>query len=137
MTGVLLDTSCIVSLLDVSQPKHNVCRDVVTSIDEPLITCEAVIAETCYLLRKIPRAVDSVLQNIETGVFVLSFDLAAQTTEVRKTIRRYKDRQVDLADACLISMADDLGVSRILTLDKDFLVYRWGTKNKPFELLLT
>jgi len=30
-------------------------------------------------------------------------------------------------------MADELETGAILTLDKDFRIYRWG-RNKPFEL---
>jgi len=33
---------------------------------------------------------------------------------------------MDVADACLIAMADELATPGILTLDKDFAIYRWG-----------
>jgi predicted nucleic acid-binding protein len=38
----------------------------------------------------------------------------------------YKYRRIDLADACLIRLADELGTGDILTLDQDFVSYRWG-----------
>jgi uncharacterized protein len=49
--------------------------------------------------------------------------------------RKYRDREMDLADACLVHLAGELGTGDILTLDSDFEIYRWGT-NKPFHLLL-
>jgi predicted nucleic acid-binding protein len=42
---------------------------------------------------------------------------------------------MDLADACLVDLATEMGTGRILTLDSDFKIYRWG-RNRPFELLL-
>jgi predicted nucleic acid-binding protein len=41
---------------------------------------------------------------------------------------------MDLADACLIHLAGELQSGDILTLDRDFEVYRWGA-NKRFHLL--
>ena len=34
-----------------------------------------------------------------------------------------------------VAMAMELGTGRILTLDSDFSIYRWG-RNRPFELLV-
>lgn len=51
-----------------------------------------------------------------------------------QVLRKYKDRKIDLADACLIRLADQFGTADILTLDQDFAIYRWG-KNKPFRVL--
>jgi len=41
---------------------------------------------------------------------------------------------MDLADACLVHMADGLGTGRILTLDRDFGVCRLR-RRRPFEVL--
>ncbi|HEV1993631.1 MAG TPA: hypothetical protein VGR03_04815 [Candidatus Acidoferrum sp.] len=46
------------------------------------------------------------------------------------------DRKVDLADACLIRLAVQLETADILTLDKDFEIYRGG-RNKLFRMLLS
>ena len=49
-------------------------------------------------------------------------------------LRKYRDRRIDLADACLIRLADQFETGDILTLDQDFTIYRWG-KNKTFQTL--
>ncbi len=51
-------------------------------------------------------------------------------------MRSYRDRDLDLADACLVHPANELGTGDILTLDRDFEVYRWGRRN-PFRLLVS
>lgn len=68
------------------------------------------------------------------GIFQVPFELARDTAGVKQLLRKYKDRKIDLADACLIRLADQFATADILTLDQGFAIYRWG-KNKPFRLL--
>jgi predicted nucleic acid-binding protein len=132
---VLLDTGVIVALLDRSEKFHHGCAEAVRSLQAPLVTCEAVIAESCYLLRNLPGAPEAVIENIAVGIFQVPFQLSREAHGTRQILRKYRDRKIDLADACLIRLADEFETSDILTLDKDFQIYRWS-KNKPFHLLL-
>jgi len=70
-------------------------------IREPLLTCEAVLAETAFHLR------DSALtlRLLETGLVRLAFEMEGQREELAELARRYSDRQPDLADLCLIRMS--------------------------------
>jgi uncharacterized protein len=132
---VLLDTGVVVALLDRSERHHRDCAAFIETLAAPLVTCEAVIAESCYLLRKMPRAAEAVLENVATGVFQIPFQLPRSAHAIQRVLRKYKDRGVDLADACLIHLADEFSSGEILTLDRDFMVYRWGA-NKPFRRLI-
>lgn len=135
VTPVLLDTGCIVALLDRSERHHRECAEVVTQLAAPLVTCEAAIAESCYLLRGVPGAADAVLENVERGVFEIPFRLGPACRPVRALLKRYARVPMDLADACLVHLADELGTGRILTLDGDFTIYRWR-RSRPFENLI-
>ncbi len=75
------------------------------------------------------------MTNLEHGEFEIPFALSQANSEVRTIMRKYRDVPASFADACLIHMADELDTGDILTLDSDFLTYRWH-KNKPFELLI-
>jgi predicted nucleic acid-binding protein len=137
MKPVLLDTGFIVALLDRSEGFHKMCARTVREVAAPLVTCEAVITESCYLLRNLSgasEASEAVIENIAAGIFQVPFQLSRETASVKQVLRKYKDRQIDLADACLIRLADEFGTADILTLDQDFAIYRWG-KNKPFRML--
>src|SRR5260370_33126755 len=57
----LLDTGVIVALLDRSEQFHQACSETVRNLEAPLVTCEAVIAESCYLLRNLPGAPEAVI----------------------------------------------------------------------------
>lgn len=135
MKPVLLDTGVIVAWLDRSEKYHRRCVEVVEHLRFPLVTCEAVIAESCYLLRNLSGAAESVLENVISGVFQIPFQLAGVAGDVRRILHKYKDREIDLADACLIHLANSFGTDEILTLDRDFSVYRWGHSNGFHNLI--
>ena len=135
MKPILLDTGVIVALLDQSERHHEDCAECVRALERPLVTCEAVIAESCYLLRGLRGAAEAVIENVAAGIFQLPFSLSREAGVLKQYLRKYRDRKIDLADACLIRLAEEFETADILTLDTDFQVYRWG-KNKTFHYLL-
>lgn len=134
MKPVLLDTGVIVALLDRSEGAHAACAGFVRELNVPFITCEAVIAESCYLVRNLRGAPEAVLENVAEGIFQIPFQLAASAKAVKQILGKYRDRNMDLADACLVHLANEFETGQILTLDRDFEVYRWG-RNKAFRIL--
>jgi predicted nucleic acid-binding protein len=135
VTPVLLDTGFIVALLDRSERHHEQCKATLDAVEGPLVTCEAVIAEACYLLRKAKGAPEAILENVERGIFRIPFRLEESASGVRALMTRYARVPMDFADACLVSLAETFGTGRILTLDGDFRVYRWR-RTRAFELLV-
>jgi len=107
----------------------------VKALGNPLVTCEAVVTESCYLLREISGAPEAILENVEKGIFQIPLSLSRSAGSIRHIIRKYRDQQIDFADACLIRLAEELNTGEILTLDSDFQIYRWK-KTKPFQSLI-
>ena len=122
-------------MLDRSERNHSACVETVTALTAPLVTCEAVLAEACYLLRGMRGASDSVLANVERGVFQIPFRLDSAVGAIRVLMKRYASVPMDLADACLVHLAETLETGAILTLDSDFRVYRWK-RRRAFEFLV-
>jgi predicted nucleic acid-binding protein len=87
------------------------------------------------LLRQVDGAADIVLENVVSGTFQIPFQLSRDCVSVKRILRKYPARPIDLADACLIHLADALQTGDILTLDSDFEIYRWSG-NKPFRRLI-
>ena len=135
MKPVLLDTGCIVALLDRSEQSHAICASALEQLSSPLVTCDPVLAEACYLLRRLPGAVGAVLENVERGIFHIPLHLADQTPSVRRLLKKYARVPMDLADACLVDLAEELDTGDILTLDSDFHIYRWS-RNRTFHVLI-
>lgn len=134
-TPVLLDASVIVALFHRREEHHARCAAFFQDFNRPLVTCEPVITESCFLLRRSFGSVDAVLANIESGTFQIPLQLEESASRVRFLMQKYKDIPASLADACLIKLAEDQNTGDILTLDRDFRSYRWG-RNRAFRLLL-
>lgn len=135
MKAILLDTGVIVASLDRSERFHQGCAETIVALGPPLVTTEAVIVESCYLLRNIFGAAEAVLGNVAEGNFRIPLTLPQSAREIAQIMKKYADRGIDLADASLIHLAAELNSPDILTLDRDFEFYRWGRSN-PFRLLI-
>ena len=135
MTHILVDTGFLVALYDKREPMHGRCLRIYDSLDQPLVTCEAVVCEALHLLRHAPVAANGILASIDRRILEIPFVLAESAGTVKALMEKYRDIPADFADACLIAMADRLGTGDILTLDSDFAHYRWR-RNRPFRLLV-
>ena len=135
MKATLLDTGVTVALLDQDEQHHLQCVEVISDIIGPLVTCEAAVAEACYLLRRTLGAPEAVIRNIANGVFQIPVRLVDRAAPVETLLKKYRDVPMDLADACLVDLADQMDSGQILTLDRDFELYRWRSRRK-FELLV-
>ena len=133
--NLLLDTGVIIALLDRRERRHEQCVRLCRDSPAQLVTCEAAVVEACHLLRHIHGAPQAVVANVEAGIFRIPCRLADRGSAVRELMKKYADVPMSLADACLVDLATQLGTGRILTLDSDFRVYRWG-RNRPFEMLI-
>ena len=54
------------------------------------------IAESCYLLRGLPGAAETVLENVERGIFQIEFQLSRLAIPVQSIMRKYRDLPVGL-----------------------------------------
>jgi len=62
---------------------------------------------------------------IHAGEVLLAFDLSEQAAGVIALLKKYRDRRMDLADACIVRMTELMYDCRVITLDRaDFAVYR-------------
>ena len=121
---VLLDTGCLVALLKPQDHWHDWVKTELATIEQPLLTCEAVISEACFLLRRVYAGDETILSMIAEGYIQIPFRLDEETTAIRRLMIRYRSVPMSLADACLVRMAEQYSGSAILTLDSDFQIYR-------------
>jgi predicted nucleic acid-binding protein len=132
---ILVDASFLVSVYDKQEPHYRLCMAALDQVNRPLVTCEPVVTEAIYLLRRLPGAPQAILASIQEGQLEIPFQLANGAAEVLAYYTKYADTPCDFADACLIHMAGQLNTGDILTLDSDFKHYRWR-RNKRFRMLI-
>jgi uncharacterized protein len=90
----------------------------------PFLTCEAVVAETCFLLARGGFDPSMALKLIQRGVVRVGMNLADELAPVTALFQRYENLPASLADACLVRMTELYDPCHVLTLDSDFHIYR-------------
>jgi predicted nucleic acid-binding protein len=124
VTRTLLDTGPLVSYLIKGDQWHEWAVAQLSALTPPLITCEPVLAEACFVVRRHGGRPEWVLQLLLSGLFEVGFDLDKEATALTSLISRYNDVPMSLADACLVRMAELHAEVQVLTLDRDFQRYR-------------
>jgi predicted nucleic acid-binding protein len=133
--GVLLDTGPLVALLSRNDTNHDRARRIFAECAPPFRCCEAVVAEACFLMRKVHRAGPAdVVALGARGVYSIAIAAAEHWINIETLMKKYADRPISLADACLIRCAEIHREARILTFDSDFGVYKWA-RNRRFQRL--
>lgn len=91
------------------------------NVTEPLLTCEAVLAETAFYLENSALTLAFILK----GLVRLAFNADDHLIRLTELAARYADRKPDFADICLIRMSELHPDHSVITTDaKDFTVYR-------------
>jgi predicted nucleic acid-binding protein len=129
---VLLDTGPLVAFLDRADRYHDWVKTQWEGIRPPFLTCESVLSEACFLLGSAGLDSSRVLDLVARGVVVPSFRVETEATTIGELMRKYSEVPMSLADACLVRMAEGIADSTVMTVDKDFLIYRMhGRKVVP------
>lgn len=123
-TPVILDTGPLVALLNRADRYHRWAREQWAQIDPPLFTCEAVLAEACFLVRRFPGGQAAVLELAQRGILDVSFRLTEEIEAILRLLRKYRDVPMSLADGCVVRMAERRAQGLVFTLDSDFSIYR-------------
>ena len=90
----------------------------------PLLTCEPVLTEAAFLLKREGREADPVFALLERGVIRIALDIEEQQADLRALMHRYRNRPMSLADACLVRLSEIETAGEVFTLDSDFRIYR-------------
>jgi uncharacterized protein len=131
----LLDTGPLVAFLSRDDALHEQAGALLSECEAPLRCCEAVLAEACFLMGKVHAdGPAEVIALGRKGVYEISIRAEEHWPSLESILKKYKNRPISLADACLIQCAELCNEPRILTFDSDFQIYRWGGR-KPFQVL--
>lgn len=116
------------ALLDRREARHDWARRQFDTLKAPLLTCEAVLSETSFLLQRLGADPSLPVRLVEQGVLRIAplFDSTADTRAVGRLMRRYADVPMSFADACLVRIVESTEHSSVMTLDSDFHIYRQG-----------
>jgi predicted nucleic acid-binding protein len=120
----LIDTGPLVALISKDDHQHAWAVEQSKEAPPTVLTCDAVISESVFLLKRLRHAVDDLFAFVETGFLRSDFDFQAEARHVRDLMRRYADQPMGFADACLVRMAELHDDASVWTVDADFRRYR-------------
>lgn len=120
----IVDAGPLVAFLSARDHYHAWAKGAFASVTPPALTCEAVLAEAWHLLRESGNGQPALLELIAMGTVVPGFSLTTELAAVRRLVTRYRDRPMSLADACLVRMAELHDDAAVITVDRNFTVYR-------------
>ena len=132
----LVDAGPLIALIDRDDADHEACVDVLEDLSAPLVTTFAAFTEAMHLLgdRAGWAGQDALWRLQSRGDLVLHTVEGETLDRARKLMQKYRDLPMDLADATLVALAEELKLRRIFTLDGDFTVYRLPGR-KAFEVV--
>ena len=124
---VLVDTGFLVALFDAGDPLHDSAKELLAEVLRPersrLITVWPTVVETCFFLNL--RGKNAFLEWIRRGALHLRHIETADIPVITGVLEQYAEHSIDLADACMVWLADMEKCNRVLTTDRrDFDMLR-------------
>jgi len=117
----IADTGFLVAFANANDRHHRWAARIAAGLAEPLLTCEAVLAETAFHLESAAVA----LAMLKEGLVALAFDCREHLSQLEQLAVRYADRKPDLADLCLVRMSELFPKHAVITVDRtDFRIFR-------------
>ena len=137
---IIADTGFFFALGNRQDKFHQKAKQCLQRLEEPIITTYPVIIEASYLLAE--RCNQSIQfkfleQFIQGRVNIFSLEIH-HLERCLGLMKQYADLPMDLADASLVVVAEELDEARILTTDqRDFSIYRFHTVKVFNNILLS
>jgi uncharacterized protein len=121
---ILADSGPLVAYLDRSDQHHAWARDVMGGLNEPVVTCDAVLTEVAFLLQRGRIGGGLLLRMLERGVLISRFESMGEAQALRVLLERYEDVPMSFADACVVRLSELHPHAEVWTTDSDFTIYR-------------
>lgn len=127
-----MDTGPLVAYFNRGDRWHRWVVEQMAALHPPLVTCEPVITEACFLIHRAGGRPEDLIRKLGQRGLEIGIDLEDDASGIESLMRRYADTPMSLADACLVRLTERLPDCRLFTLDADFEHYRRnGRKTIP------
>lgn len=124
MTRIIIDTGPLVAYFNRRDRWHPWVADQMAALNPPLMTCEPVLTEACFLIQRAGGRPVDLIRKIAQRSLEIGIDLEEDASGIESLMQRYADTPMSLADACLVRLTERFPDCRLFTLDSDFEHYR-------------
>lgn len=134
---IFVDTSAWFAAANVKDRHHERASELVRAEPE-LTTSTFVLVETWLLLQsKLTFAVaEHFADYVQAGAAALEQTTMADLSDARRIGAAFADQSFSLVDRTSFAMMERLRISKVISFDSDFVVYRYGANREhAFEVL--
>ncbi|NUM79233.1 PIN domain-containing protein [bacterium] len=136
MQKTLIDSGPLIALFDYNDHFHEIIKIFLkTSFEGRLIATWPVVTEVCHLLDFNINAQLNFLNWLNSGAVELATLTHDDLEAMIRLVEKYSDVPMDLADSSLMIIAEKNKISRIITFDSDYYIYRSKSKKTLRNLL--
>lgn len=129
----IVDTGPLAGWINRRDQWHDWSVSIMEELAPPLITCESVIAETVWHLRRSREATDQLYGLIEAGALKTIELLPDHIPHIRALSAKYAE--MDFCDAALVRLSEMHPNAVILTTDTAHFTFYRRFRNKRIPLL--
>jgi predicted nucleic acid-binding protein len=133
----IADSGPLIALFEPAERNHARVRSFIENYEGALLTTWPVLTEVGHMLGHSVDRQLAFLEWVERGGVEVTTPGAGAVSLIRQLSEKYRDLPMDIADGSLIVLALESGVRDILTLDRDFDVYRLPDRSRFNNVLAT
>jgi predicted nucleic acid-binding protein len=126
--SILIDAGPLIALFDRDDRYHAATKDFLKRNKFSLVTTWPVLTEVMHMLSFSTKVQLAFLEWIRRGGLQVHEPLNPGLPRIQELASKYQDVPMDLADASLVYLAEELAILEIATIDSDYYIYRTGKK---------
>ena len=130
MPDVLVDASALVALLDRDDAQHGRAVEALRGVRDQLATVWPALTEAMHLIAETRHGADTLCDMVVDGALTLLALEPADMARIKELLQKYRDLPMDFADAALVCAAERDRLTKIMTFDKHFTIYRLPRRTK-------
>lgn len=135
--SIFVDSSAWYAAADRGDRQNDSAKRLLAT-DEPLVTSDHVLVETWRLIHHFisAQAAEAFWGGLRSGVARIEQTTGADLAAAWAIGERFPDQDFSLVDRTSFAIMERLGISRVISFDDDFAVFRYGRgRRRAFEVL--
>ena len=135
LNTILIDAGPIIALFDAGDRHHKKALTFLKKNTYRLISTLAVITEVSHMLDFSSKAQRDFYEWVMCKGIILSDINQNDMPRILELTEKYADLPMDFADATLVVTSEKTGINTIISLDKDFDIYRLPGKERIHNII--
>jgi len=127
---ILIDAGPLIALFDVDDNEHQKVKNFLIKNQFCFISTLAVFTEVSHMLNFSVYAQQDFYEWVMLKGVIISDINQHDIPRIAELTKKYADLPMDFADTTLVITAEKTGIKKIISLDKDFEIYRLPSREK-------